>query len=79
VKPRVQAALDDVRTESEEKYDNLAQAYGELKLAWDNRGAREVDIQQINKLSQMIHERDEKIQGFEKKYQDLRNVCAASL
>jgi hypothetical protein len=75
----VQAALDDVRTEAEDKYDNLAQAYGELKLAWDNRGAREVDVQRINKLTQMIHERDEQIQGFEKKYSDLRNVRATRL
>lgn len=72
----MQATLEDVRTESEEKYENLCQAYGELKLAWDNRGAREVDVERINQLTQMINERDEQIQGFEKKYSELRNVRA---
>lgn len=73
-KPHVQATLEDVRTEAEERYENLSQAYGELKLAWDNRGAREQDVEKINQLTQMIHEKDEQIQGFEKKYNDLRNV-----
>jgi hypothetical protein len=70
----MQATLDDVRTESEQRYENLAQAYGELKLAWDNRGAREQDVAQINKLAQMIKEKDDQIQGFERKYNELRNV-----
>lgn len=72
----VQATLEDVTTESEEKYDNLSQAYGELKLAWDNRGAREVDVERINQLTKMIQERDDQIQGFERKYSELRNVSA---
>lgn len=75
----MQATLDEVRTESEERYDNLSQAYGELKLAWDNRGAREVDVEQINQLKQMVNERDEQISGFEKKYSELRNVCAGNM
>lgn len=75
----LQATLEDVRTESEEKYDNLSQAYGELKIAWDNRGAREADVERIDQLTQMVNDRDEQISGFERKYSELRNVCARKL
>lgn len=70
----MQATLEDVTTEHDEKYENLSQAYGELKLAWDNRGARQEDLDRINNLQQMIDDRDEQIQGFSKKYNELRNV-----
>ena len=70
----LQATLEDVRTEAEERYENLSQAYGELKLAWDNRGARDVDVERINQLTRMVSDRDEQIQGFENKYNELRNV-----
>jgi hypothetical protein len=69
-------SLENIQAEAEERYENLSLAYGELKLAWDNRGAREVDVEQINQLAQMLRDRDEQLQGFEQRYNELRNVCA---
>lgn len=70
----MQATLEDVRAEAEEKYDSLAQAYGELRAQWDTRGPREEDVEKIRMLMSSLEDRDSKIAAFEHRYNELHNV-----
>lgn len=70
----LQATLEDVRTGAEEKYDSLAQAYGELRAQWETRGPREEDVEQIRTLIRTLEDRDAKIAAFEQRYNELHNV-----
>eukprot|EP00892_Ulva_mutabilis_P012739 jgi/Ulvmu1/9838/UM056_0079.1 len=69
----LQATLEDVRAEAEEKYDSLAQAYTELSAQWETRGPREEDVERIRMLMATLEDRDAQIAAFEERYNELHN------
>jgi DNA repair exonuclease SbcCD ATPase subunit len=74
----MQAQADEVKAEAAEQFENLSQAYGELKHAWENRGPREQDMAEMARLQTMLDEQHAQLATAEQRYVMLRNVCPRS-
>jgi hypothetical protein len=71
----VQAQLASEAAAADERYSNLAQAFGELQDRWDTRGPREEDAHVISELRAALEERDARLAGYDQRFNELHMVC----
>lgn len=70
----LQREMEQATEAAEQKYDDLAQAYGELKEAWETRGPRDEDVAIINDLERGIQDRDQRLETVEERIHELGKV-----
>jgi hypothetical protein len=73
----IQAEAQQERLDGERRYDELAQVYGELKVAWDTRGPRDEDVAAMDALRARLAEREMQLATAEQRFHELRNVRPA--
>lgn len=72
----MQTQADEAAAAAAQRWDNLSQAYGELKHAWDTRGPREQDVATMQHLEGLVAQRDAQLGTVEQRFHALRNVRA---
>ena len=77
--PALQESAATAQRAADERYGNLAQAYGELKTAWDARPPRDEDVAALQELRSRLRAREAQLAGAEEQYHELRNVRASAL
>ena len=70
----MQASAANAAAAAAERYDALAQAYGELKSAWETRGPRDEDVATMQALRNDVAQRDAQLGSVEERFLSLRNV-----
>ena len=70
----LQAEAEDAQRQAEAKYEHLAQAYGELKEAWETRGPRDEDVEALRALQAALEERAAQLASADQRFHELRNV-----
>ena len=66
--------MSESRAQAAETYEDLAQAYGELKIAWNSRGPRDEDVARMDELQGILNDRDARLASVEARMNDLKKV-----
>ena len=70
----LQIEMSESRAQAAETYEDLAQAYGELKIAWNSRGPRDEDVARMDELQGILNDRDARLASVEARMNDLKKV-----